>query len=64
MTHRTTTEPGDLARHLLKLARTLIAGVAVAGALLATDMRADRDYARVWQSLGNPAAWTIEQIGA
>ena len=26
MTHRTTTEPGDLARHLLKLARTLIAG--------------------------------------
>ncbi|HAO76570.1 MAG TPA: short-chain dehydrogenase, partial [Pseudomonas sp.] len=35
MTHRTTTEPGDLARHLLKLARTLIAGVAVAGALTA-----------------------------
>ena len=33
-THRTT-EPGDLARHLLKLARTLIAGVAVAGALTA-----------------------------
>ncbi|OPG85165.1 short-chain dehydrogenase [Stutzerimonas stutzeri] len=35
MTHRTTTEPGDVARHLLKLARTLIAGVAVAGALTA-----------------------------
>ncbi len=35
MTHRTPTEPGGHARHLLKLGRTLIAGVAMAGALTA-----------------------------
>jgi hypothetical protein len=35
--------------------------VAVAGILLAADMRADRDGAHAWQSFGDPVRWTIEQ---
>ncbi len=52
---------GILDAVVIGLGAALSALVAAAGTLLAADMRADRDCARVWQTLGNPAAWTIEQ---
>ena len=52
---------GILDAIVIGLGAVLSALVAVAGILLAADMRADRECARTWQSLGNPAAWTIEQ---
>ena len=46
---------------VIGLGAVLSALMVVAGFLLAADMRADRDSARTWQSLGNSATWTIEQ---
>jgi hypothetical protein len=52
---------GVLDAIVIGLGAVLSALVAVAGTLLAADMRADRDCARAWQSLHDPIAWTIEQ---